>query len=176
MDVEKELELINKKILSIKNFDIVSFVYNYKRMVNSIYHFHNTIGKFAKNKTELSKIKYNLKGMKRPSEGDVCYFYIENSYPKEIFNSHWCLILKDFGNTMLIVPLVSIKKESAPVDKTCEMIIRVKNFEEEGCSKLKVYQMFCADIMRINSNKKVYKLQTPYDYIKNKIKELTNLS
>ena len=61
MDVEKELELINKKILSIKNFDIVSFVYNYKRMVNSIYHFHNTIGKFDKNKTELSKIKYNLK-------------------------------------------------------------------------------------------------------------------
>lgn len=77
---------------------------------------------------------------------------------------------------MLIVPLVSIKKESAPVDKTCEMIIRVKNFEEEGCSKLKVHQMFCADIMRINPNKKVYKLQTPYDYVKNKIKELTNLS
>ena len=53
MDVEKELELINKKILSIKNFDIISFVYNYKRMVNSIYHFNNTIGKNAKNNTEL---------------------------------------------------------------------------------------------------------------------------
>lgn len=176
MDIEKELELINKKILSIKNFDIISFVYNYKRMINSIYHFHNTIGRNVNNNTELSKIKYNLKGMEHPSEGDVCYFYIENSYPKEIYNSHWCLILKDFGNTMLIVPLVSIKKESAPVDKTCEMIIRVKDFEEEGCSKLKVHQMFCADIMRINPNKKVYKLQTSYDYVKNKIKELTNLS
>ena len=83
MDVEKELELINKKILSIKNFDIVSFVYNYKRMVNSIYHFHNTIGKFAKNKTELSKIKYNLKVMKGPLEGDVCYVYLGNACPKE---------------------------------------------------------------------------------------------
>ena len=176
LDIQKELENINKKLLKIKNFDIVSFVYNYKRMVNSIYHFHNTIGKDAKSPTQLSKLKYNLKGMKRPIEGDVCYIYIENSYPKEIFNSHWCLILKDFGNTMLVVPMVSIKKESADVDKSCEMIVKIKDFEEDGCSKLKIHQMFSADIMRINPEKKVYQLQTDYDYVKEKIKELTNLT
>ena len=176
MDIQKELEEINKKILQIKNFDIVNFVYNYKRMVNSIYHFHNTIGKNAKNTTQLSQIRYNLKGMKRPTEGDVCYFYIENSYPKEIFNSHWCLILKDFGNTMLVVPMVSIKKESAGVDNSCEMIVKIKDFEEEGCSKLKIHQMFSADLMRINPSKKVYRLQTNYDYVKETIRKLTNLS
>ena len=176
MDIQKELEEINKKILQIKNFDIVNFVYNYKRMVNSIYHFHNTIGKNAKNTTQLSQIRYNLKGMKRPTEGDVCYFYIENSYPKEIFNSHWCLILKDFGNTMLVVPMVSIKKESAGVDNSCEMIVKIKDFEEEGCSKLKIHQMFSADVMRINPSKKVYRLQTNYDYVKETIRKLTNLS
>ena len=66
--------------------------------------------------------------MKRPVEGDICYFYIENSYPKEIFNSHWCLILKDFGNTMLVVPMVSIKSDSAPVDKTCRNDCKNKKF------------------------------------------------
>ena len=176
MDIQKELEEINKKILQIKNFDIVNFVYNYKRMVNSIYHFHNTIGKNAQNTTQLSQIRYNLKGMKRPTDGDVCYFYIENSYPKEIFNSHWCLILKDFGNTMLVVPMVSIKKESAGVDNSCEMIVKIKDFEEEGCSKLKIHQMFSADVMRINPSKKVYRLQTNYDYVKETIRKLTNLS
>lgn len=176
MNIQKELEDINKKLLSIQNFDLVSFVYNYKRMIHSIYHFHNTIGKNAKTKTQLSQIKYNLKGMKRPVEGDICYFYIENSYPKEIFNSHWCLILKDFGNTMLVVPMVSIKNDSAPVDKSCEMIVKIKNFEEDGCSKLKIHQMFCADVMRINPQKSVYRLQTDYTYVKTKIKELTHLS
>ncbi len=176
MDAKKELDNITNQLLKIKNFDIVSFVFNYKRMVNSLYHFHNTIGKNAKTPIQLSKIKYNLKSMKRPVEGDVCYFYIENSYPKEIFNSHWCLILKDFGNTMLVVPMVSIKKDSADVDKSCEMIVKIKDFEEDGCSKLKIHQIFSADIMRINPEKKVYRLQTNYDYVKEKIKELTNLS
>lgn len=176
MDYKKELDNMTNKIMSIKNFDIESFVWNYKRMVNSIYHFHNVIGKTASSKVQLSQIKYTLKGMKRPIEGNICYFYIENSYPKEIFNSHWCLILKDFGNTMLIVPMVSIKNDSAPVDKSCEMIVKINKFEEDGCSKLKIHQMFCADIMRINPKKQVYKLQTDLGYVKGKIKELTNLS
>lgn len=176
MDVQRELNNITNQLLKIKNFDIESFVYNYKRMVNSVYHFHNTIGKNANTSVQLSKIKYTLKGMKRPVEGDICYFYIENSYPKEIFNSHWCLILKDFGNTMLVVPMVSIKKDSADVDKTCEMIVKIKDFEEDGCSKLKIHQMFSADIMRINPNKKTYRLQTDYNYVKEKIKELINFS
>ena len=175
-DVKKELYNITNQLLKIKNFDIESFIYNYKRMVNSIYHFHNTIGKNAKTPAQLSKIKYNLKGMKRPAEGDICYFYIENSYPKEIFNSHWCLILKDFGNTMLVVPMVSIKKDSTNLDKSCEMIVKIKDFEENGCSKLKINQIFSADIMRINPTKKTYRLQTDYDYVKKKIKELTNLA
>ncbi len=176
MNIQKELNDIDKKLLSIKNFDLVSFVYNYKRMINSIYHFHNTIGKNAQTQQQLSQIKYNLKGIKRPVEGDICYFYIENSYPKEIFNSHWCLILKDFGNTMLIIPMVSIKNDSAPVDKTCEMIVKIKDFQEDGCSKLKIHQMFCADVMRINPQKNTYRLQTDYDYVKMNIVKLTNLS
>lgn len=47
MDYKKELDNMTNKILSIKNFDIESFVWNYKRMVTSIYHFHNVIGKTA---------------------------------------------------------------------------------------------------------------------------------
>lgn len=176
MDYEKELDSIKQKLLTIKNFNLEDFIWNYKRMVSSIYHFHNNIGKNAKDGVELSKIKYNIKGIPRPKEGQVVYFYIENSYPKEIFNSHWCLILKDFGNTFLVVPMVSLKIDSAPVDKDTEMIVKIKDFEEKGCSKLKIHQMFCGDAMRVNPKKNVYDLQTDFGYVKNKIKELTNLS
>ena len=176
MDYEKELDLIKAKLLTIKNFNLEDFIWNYKRMVDSIYHFHNNIGKHAPNATALSKIKYNIKGIPRPKEGEVAYFYIENSYPKEIFNSHWCLILKDFGNTFLVVPMVSLKNDSAPVDKATEMIVKIKDFEESGCSKLKVHQMFCGDAMRLNPKKKIYELQTDFSYVKNRIKELTKLS
>ena len=87
MDYEKELDSIKKKLLTIKNFNLEDFIWNYKRMVGSIYHFHNNIGKNAKDSVELSKIKYNIKGIPRPKEGQVVYFYIENSYPKEIFKN-----------------------------------------------------------------------------------------
>ena len=176
MDYIKELDSIRDQLLTINNFCIEDFIWNYKRMISSIYHFHNVIGKNASDATTLSKIKYNLKSMPRPKEGQVVYLYIENSYPKEIFNSHWCLILKDFGNTFLVVPMVSIKKNSAPLDKSTELIVKIKDFEEFGCSKLKVHQMFCGDIMRINPKKKIYDLQTDFNYVKNKIKELINFS
>ena len=61
-------------------------------------------------------------------------------------------------------------------DQYHSMLIEIKDFEEDGCSKLKIHQMFSADIMRINTEKKVYQLQTDYDYVKEKIKELTNLT
>ena len=70
---------------------------------------------------------------------------------------------------MLIIPMTSIKSTSAQVDKDIEMIVKIKNFENEQCCKLKIHQMFCADIMRINTNKGVYELQTDFEYVKEKV-------
>lgn len=89
-----------------------------------------------------------------PKEGQVAYFYIETSYPKEIYNSHWCLVLKDLGSLLVVVPLTSIKQDSNPVDKEREMIIKIKNFEESGCSKLKVNQIFSAGLCDLINQKK----------------------
>ncbi|MFT8341365.1 MAG: hypothetical protein ABF652_08140 [Clostridium beijerinckii] len=163
------------KLVNIKNFDIQSFYYNFRRMVNNINKFHNKIGKNAKNTRELSRIQYDIPVAKKPKEGQVAYCFIEHSYPKEIFNSHWCLILKDLGNIMVVVPLTSIKEDSNLVDKEREMIIKVKKFEDDGCSKLKINQIFSADLMRIDTSKKVYDLQTDFIYIKSNIKKILNL-
>lgn len=174
MDINKEMHKQINKIMKLKNFDTISFYYNFKRLVYNLDKFHNNIGSNAKNKHELSEIKYDIKG-KTPKEGQVAYFFIENSYPKEIFNSHWCLVLKDLGNILVVIPLTSIKPNSKKVDPNRETIIKIKNFEEKGCSKLKINQIFSADLMRFDGSRKIYDLQTDFKYVKDKIKNILNL-
>lgn len=166
---KRDLDNITRKILTIKNFDLESFTNNYRKLVDNIWFFHNVIGREAKNEEELSLVQYKLSDNKKPKIGQIGYFFIENSFPKEIFNGHWCLVFKDFGNMAIIIPLTSIKKDSTPLNKDMEIIVKVKDFEEEGCSKLRINQMFCADIMRIDKNRKIYDLQTDFNLVKNKI-------
>lgn len=175
MDCKKSLYSSVDNLVNAKNFDLVSFTYNFKRMVDNIIFFHNIIGKNATNSNDLSKIQYRLTSSQRPLEGQIAYFYIENSYPKEIFNSHWCLVLKDLGNTMTIIPTTSIKEDTTKIDRSSEIMIKIKDFEEDGCSRLKIHQLFSADILRIDKSKKIYDLQTDFGYIKEEVKKILNL-
>ena len=175
MDYKKELENISNTILTTKNLDVKDFIFNYKNMIGQISYFHNVIGKNAKNPQELSSIKYDIPKEKMPNIGQVAYFQIEHSYPKEIFNGHWCLVFQNFGNTMLIIPLTSIKSDSIPVNDNNEMEICVRDFEEEGNSKLKIHQMFCADLMRLDKRKQIYNLETSFDDIKNKVRNVMGI-
>lgn len=177
-----ENELLNRlhasvnRIGKLKNFDLESFYYNFNRLVRTLEFYHNSMGKDATTPKELSAIQYDVPKKNMPKEGQIAYFYIETSYPKEIYNSHWCLVLKDLGSLLVVIPLTSIKKDSNPVDKEREMIIKIKDFEEEGCSKLKINQIFSAGLTRLDQTKKIYDLQTDFKYVKNNIKNILNLS
>lgn len=175
-DVVKKLHTLVPRITRLKNFDLECFYYNLNRLISTLEFYHNSIGKNAKNIKELSAIQYDVPKSKMPKEGQVAYFYIETSYPKEIYNSHWCLVLKDLGSLLVVIPLTSIKKDSNPVDKQREMIVKIQDFEEDGCSKLKINQIFSASLMRLNQSKKIYNLQTDFSYVKNTIKNILNLS
>ncbi|MBD5496106.1 MAG: hypothetical protein HDR12_17495 [Lachnospiraceae bacterium] len=175
-DIAKKLHTLVSRVTRLKNFDLESFYYNFNRLISTLEFYHNSIGKKAKDTKELSAIQYDVPKSKMPKEGQVAYFYIETSYPKEIYNSHWCLVLKDLGSLLIVIPLTSIKKDSNPVDKQREMIVKIKNFEEDGCSKLKINQIFSAGLMRLDQSKKIYDLQTNFSYVKKEIKNILNLS
>ena len=164
------------RIDKLNNFDLESFYYNFNRLVYSLEKYHNSIGKKAKTEKDLSAIQISVPKKNKPKEGQVAYFYIETSYPKEIYNSHWCLVLKDLGSLLIVVPLTSIKHDSNPVDKNREMIVKIKDFEETGCSKLKVNQIFSAGLMRLDQSRKIYDLQTDFSYVKQNIKNILGLS
>ena len=172
----KRLHGLVDRVDKLKNFDIESFYYNFNRLVYTLEFYHNSMGKKAKTPKDLSAIQYDVPKNKMPKEGQVAYFYIETSYPKEIYNSHWCLVLKDLGSLLVVVPLTSIKQDSNPVDKEREMIVKIKDFEEDGCSKLKVNQIFSAGLMRLDQSKKIYDLQTDFSYVKQRIKNILDLT
>lgn len=175
LDIEKELHKCMNKIIGLKNFDLTSYYYNFKRYSNNLEFFYNTICKDARDRKEVSRINYTIPASKRPKVGEVAYCYIQTGYPKEIYNSHWCLILKDAGNTMTVIPTVSIKEEANPIDTDREMIIKIKDFENPGCSKLKVCQIMTIDLMRIDIKKATYTVQTDMDYIKEKIRKILEI-
>lgn len=170
----KPIERLNKsvtKLLKIRHLDLTSFSYNFERMVNNIYFFNNSLCANCQNESDVSNVQYNLPAKERPKEGQVAFFYIENSYPKEIFNSHWCLVLKDFGSLMLVVPMTSVKSNSSEVYEPTEIDIKIKDFENDGTSRLHVDQIFSADIMRIDKSKPIYDLDDDFEVVKNKIFE-----
>lgn len=170
----KPIERLNKsvtKLLKIKHFDLTSFSYNFERMINNIYFFNNSLCANCQNESDVSNVQYNLPVKERPKEGQVAFFYIENSYPKEIFNSHWCLVLKDFGSLMLVVPMTSVKSDSSEVYEPTEIDVKIKDFENDGISRLHVDQIFSADIMRIDKSKPIYDLDDDFEVVKNKIFE-----
>ena len=175
-EIIKRLHGIIGRIVKLKNFDLESFYYNFNRLIYSLERYHNSIGKNAGTIKELSAIQIDIPKRNMPKEGQVAYFYIETSYPKEIYNSHWCLVLKDLGSLLVVIPLTSIKQDSNPVDKQREMIVKIKDFEEEGCSKLKINQIFSAGLLRLDQSKKIYDLQTDFSYVKQNIKNILDLS
>lgn len=170
----KPIERLNRsvtKLLRIKHIDLTSFSYNFERMVNNIYFFNNSLCANCQNESDVSNVQYNLPVKERPKEGQVAFFYIENSYPKEIFNSHWCLVLKDFGSLMLVVPMTSVKSDSSETYEPTEIDVKIKDFENDGISRLHVDQIFSADIMRIDKSKSIYDLEDDFEIVKNKIFE-----
>ena len=174
----KPIERLNKsvtKLSKLKFFDFTSFCYNFSRMVDNICFFNNSLCANCQNESEVSKVKYKLPKKERPQEGQVAFFYIETSYPKEIFNSHWCLVLKDFGQTMLIVPMTSIKSDSPDIYIPTEIDVKIKDFENYGMSRLHVDQIFSADIMRIDKSKPIYDLEDDFELVRDKILDKISL-
>ena len=100
IEMIKRLHGLIGRIDRLKNFDLESFYYNFNRLVYMLERYHNSIGKNAKTVKELSAIQIDIPKSNMPKEGQVAYFYIETSYPKEIYNSHWCFVLKDLGSLL----------------------------------------------------------------------------
>ena len=64
------------KLSKIKYFDLISFSYNFERMVNNIYFFNNSLCANCQNESEVSNVQYKLPVKERPKEGGKLPIFI----------------------------------------------------------------------------------------------------
>lgn len=153
---------------NIKNYDGNQCSYQILLWLRELEYFYNHI---VPQQGNPSKSFYNIKPRSsRPNEGQVAYFNLRRGYPKELFDGHWCYVLKDFNTKFLIVPLTSVKNEEAK-DKY-EIEIEIKDFENDLSSRLQVTDLRFIDAQRINEKEKVYNVVTSRKTI---IKEIFNI-
>lgn len=176
IDIRTIFQNAYNKLGKLKNYDKEGFALNLSQWVDDLYFFYNCIAKNANTLTEAQKVKYDLPKNKKPNEGQVAYFNIGRGYPKELYDGHWCYVLKDLGNNMIIIPTTSFKDDNKYFDETLEMEIKIRDFEEEGTSRLRINQIRSIDIMRIHKGKHIYNVDTDMKIIKENISKILSLN
>lgn len=155
------------KILEgMKNYDSEQFSLQLLMMVRELNYFYSRL--VPQQGNDVSRTFYNIKPRsKRPGEGQVAYFNLRRGYPKELYDGHWCYVLKDFKTKYLIVPLTSVKKDD-PI-KEYEIEVKIDRFINNLSSRLQLTDMRFIDAQRINEKNNVYNVASDKEEIANQI-------
>jgi hypothetical protein len=162
------------KILEqIKNYDAEQFSIQLLHWVRELNYFYSKL--VEEQGGNPSTTYYNIKPKsKRPKEGQVAYFNLRRGYPKELFDGHWCYILKDFKMKFLVIPLTSVKDNSEP-NQEFEFDIQIDNFKNQLPSRMNVTDIRAIDAHRINEREGVYNVKTDREYILNEVNRILSL-
>ena len=97
---------------------------------------------------DANKTYYSLKT--EPREHQLVYCQIGRGYSKELFDPHWCYLLKHCGTKLIVVPVTSIKQGSGTLTVPYEYDI-----EEDNHIKARMHfdDIRCVDKMRILEKK-----------------------
>jgi hypothetical protein len=120
---------------------------------------------------DANKTYYSLKT--EPKEHQLVYTQIGRGYPKELFDPHWCYILKHCGAKYIVVPVTSIKTDSGAPIEPYEYDI-----EEAGgiTGRLHFDDMRCIDKMRIIEDKSYISVNTKREDIEEAVENFFGFS
>lgn len=159
LDIKKEMQDIACQLESIKNYDTVGFVSQLKYLVGQIYFFYNHL--VPKQGNDESRTFYKVKV--RPKEGQIAYFNLTRGFPKELYDGHFCYILKDFKSKFIIIPTTSVKSNSAECNPNYELDI--EDHTKTSKSRLHIDDIRVADIQRLNPTKGIFDVITDREII-----------
>lgn len=128
-----------------------------------------------------SKSFYNLSP--RPSEGDVVYVNLRRGYPKEVYDGHYCYILKDFGTKYLVIPTTSVKDNSV-ANPDFELDIKLGELKSgtkpslnpNSVTRLQISDIRTIDPQRIKPKKGYFEVITDTNLIKKSVAKIINLN
>ena len=170
MDIDKELNDISSLIKGLNNYDVNGLVKEIKGWIEDLNYFYNVLVRVG---DDPSKISYHISSSKKPLVGEVALFKLRRGYPKELYNTHWCFVLKDTGNSFIVIPTTSVKKDSNHCDDRFEMDIKLVGFINDCITRMQITQIRSVDyarVLTVPNNR--YKVETKYDDI---IKQVTKV-
>lgn len=169
MNIYKEMWHISNTLEKMKNYNSERFVEELKDLVGQLNFFYDFL--VEKQGGDSSKTFYQIKPSKRPREGQVAYFKLGRGFPKELYDAHYCYILKDYKVKYIVIPMTSVKDDSEP-DPKFEFDITTKNFINNLKSRLHIDEIRTVDIQRLVQDKGSYNIVEEKIFIENKVKEL----
>lgn len=156
---------ITEKIIRLKHYDKEGFVYQLDYLVGQLHYFYNVI---VPKQTPTDEIPnpsraYFYPKPARPKEGQVAYFNLTRGFPKELYDGHYCYILKDLKTRFLVVPTTSVKTDSRDPDPSVEFDIKLDGFPNDKATRFHVDGMRSLDVQRVNPLKGFYNPITPQE-------------
>lgn len=126
-----------------ENYDVDMLISAWKHQLTESNFFYGKLVKKEPNQ-DANKTYFSLK--KEPKEHQLVYTQIGRGYPKELFDPHWCYVLKHCGTKLIVIPVTSIKPDSSNPVVPYEYDI-----EEDSGIKARMHldDMRCIDKMRI---------------------------
>lgn len=173
MSIRSNMIEATKILEKMKNYDGEQFSLQLLLWLRELDYFYSKL--VPQQGGNVSETYYNIRPTsKRPSEGQIAYFNLRRGYPKELFDGHWCYVLKDFGYKFLVIPLTSVKDGSKPNPKF-EIDIEVNEFKNNLTSRMQVSDIRSIDAQRIKETEDVYNVITDYNFILSEVIRILSL-
>ena len=152
------------------NYDVDMLISAWKHQLTASNFFYGTLVCKEPNH-DANKTYYSLKT--EPKEHQLIYCQIGRGYSKELFDPHWCYVLKHCGTKLIVVPVTSIKQDSGTLTVPYEYDI-----EEDSHIKARMHfdDIRCVDKMRILEKKGYINIITPRIEIEKAISNFFNFT
>lgn len=137
------------------NYDVDMLISAWKHQLTASNFFYGNL--VSKEPThDANKVYYSLKH--EPKEHELVYAQIGRGYSKELFDPHWCYVLKHCGTKLIVVPVTSIKPDSGTATLPYEYDIMENNNVK---ARMHIDDIRCIDKMRIIEKKGYISVITP---------------
>jgi hypothetical protein len=152
------------------NYDVDMLISAWKHQLTASNFFYGKlVGKEPNH--DANKVYYSLKT--EPKEHQLIYTQIGRGYSKELFDPHWCYVLKHCGTKLIVIPVTSIKPDSsAPV------VPYEYDIEEDGGIKGRMHldDIRCVDKMRVIENKGYISVVTKREEVEDAVEKFLGFS
>lgn len=152
MDITKEFQQLSveaAKLAQTGNYDVDMLILGLKHQLKESNFLYGTLMK-------ANKQFYDMKT--EPQEHQLVYVQLGRGYGKEIYDPHWCYVLRHCGSNLMVLPVTSVKPTSSAPFAPYEFDI-----EEEGgvIGRVHLDDIRSIDKMRIEERRGYRNVVTP---------------